>query len=73
MIIVLAIAILIGALIMGASLDNLNASVTRLTASVDRIVALPPPGAGEDPVAVQAAADAVNAQSDRLDAVQPTP
>ena len=56
---------------MGASLDNLNAAVVKLAASVDRIVALPPPVVGEDPVAVQAAADAVNVQSARLDAVQP--
>lgn len=54
-----------------AELENLNESVVKLTASVDAAVAKlgqPAPPAGVDPAAVQAAADAVNAQSARLDA-----
>jgi len=54
-----------------SALDSLNAAVTRLQASVDAAVTVLNTPHPTD-AAVQAAADAVNAQSDRLDnAVNP--
>ena len=58
---------------MANSLDNLTASVTRLTASVDNAVTVlgtPHPTDAQ----VQAAAEAINSQADRLDlAANPPP
>lgn len=58
---------------MASALENLTAAVTKLQASVDAAVTVintPHPTDAQ----VQAAADAVNAQSDRLDAaVTPVP
>jgi hypothetical protein len=57
---------------MASALDNLTAAVTRLQASVDSAVTVlntPHPTDAQ----VQMAADAVNAQSDRLDAATTTP
>lgn len=53
-----------------AAIDNLESAVTRLTASVDAAIdrlddECPP---FPDEARLQAAADSVNAQSDRLDA-----
>lgn len=60
---------------MAKSLDNLTAAIGKLTTSVDAAVAkLGTPPTGVPEADVQAAADAVNAQSARLDtAVSPTP
>jgi hypothetical protein len=51
------------------ALDNLTAATTRLAASVDKAVTVitTPPTGGATEVQVQAAADVVNAQSDKLD------
>lgn len=50
-----------------AAIDNLKGAVDKLTASVDALVAKPTGGVPE--ADVQAAADAVAAQADRVDAV----
>lgn len=52
-----------------SQLSNLTDAITTLSRSVDALVALPViPPSGVDPVAVQAAADAVNLQVNRVDA-----
>lgn len=54
-----------------SALENLNESITKLTASVDRVIVAF--GTAVPEASVQAAADAVNAQVVKLDAIAPPP
>lgn len=66
MFLLLFVLSIVGVLIM-ASIDNLEIAVTRLTTSVDNAVRVLSEDNAEE-ARIQAAADSVNAQSDKLDA-----